>query len=229
MGDAPALAAVETAGAHPAAADRMMQGDFTKLSTAGSQAFDDVALARLAIFDGHPAKAATLIASAQSAFDRAATDRTAFVKAEDALQAPTSLRTMPARDATGYAAPTTWIPVAQGFVVNETLAPSKDTAAAVDKANQAVAANRRADAVEALKVAKVSAVDTVALAPLQASLGAIHRASQLVSAADYYGASQALRGLEDSVRYDTVDVTGTPKAAAQTQAANTPEGDHVRP
>ena len=226
---APALAAIEATGAHATTESHTAQRDFSKLSSAGAEAFDDVALARLAIFDGHPAKAATLIASAQMAFDRAATDRTAFVKAEDALQPPSSLRSTFGPVSTANATPTTWIPVAEGFVVNEALAPSKETARAVDKANQSIKSNSSSDAMRALKVAKVSAVDTVALAPLQASLSDIHRASQLASAADYYGASQSLRSLEDSIRYDTVDISGAPKTVVQTQAANTPSGDHVKP
>ncbi len=226
---APALAAIEATGAHATAGDRTAQRDFLGLSSAGAEAFDDVALARLAIFDGHPVKAETLIASAQMAFDRAATDRTAFIKAENALQPPSSLRSTSGPVSTASATRITWIPVAEGFVVNETLAPSRETARAVDKANQSIKSQSSSDAMKALKVAKVSAVDTVALAPLQASLSNIHRASQLASAADYYGASQSLRSLEDSIRYDTVDVSGTPKTSAQTQAANTPSGDHVKP
>lgn len=215
------------------------QRDFTRLSVAGEKAFDDVALARLAIFDGHPDRATSLIAQAEAGFQRASTDQTAFSKAEAALQPPASLRSTaaPSSDAS---TPRTWIPVSENFVVNETLAPPAGTAAAVGKANASLKNNRRDEAFEALKVARVSALDTVGLAPLDASMADIHRASQLAAAADYYGASQSLRLLEDGVRYDTVDVTGTPHPTSQNTASAgaapamaseagdaAPAGDHV--
>jgi hypothetical protein len=218
---APAVADTTAASGNGAA-----QQDFTKLSTAGAQAFDDVALARLAIFDGHPARAATLIEAAVTAFDRAAVDHTAFAKAENALNPPTSLR-RPPTDGVTPGTPTTWIPVGEGFAVSETLAPAKATASALETANHSLKAGEQPGAVQKLKVAKVSAVATVALAPLQASQDDLHRASQLANASDYYGASQALRALEDGVRYDVIDATGKPAPAAQT--ANAQSGDHTHP
>ncbi len=182
--------------------DAATRQDLTHLSVAGSKAFDDVALARQAIFDGQPARAGQLIASAETAFDRARADRTVFVEAEDRLNPPASLRHPVAAGEGGT--PTAWIPVAESFVLNETLAPPHDAAGPVEKANASLRANRRQDAFETLKVAHVSAVDTVALAPLDRSLAALHRADELMAGGDYYGASQALRALEDGIRYDAL-------------------------
>ena len=87
----PGIAATVTGSSAPVRTDRATQRDFNKLSVAGAKAFDDVVLARLAIFDGHPATATTLIQQAQAGFDLAANDKTTFNKAENALQPPSSM------------------------------------------------------------------------------------------------------------------------------------------
>ncbi len=207
-----ALAALVTGPALAASADdasrsdQTTRHDFSTLSRAGSLAFDDAALARLAIFDGHPSKAATLIANAETEFNRADIDQTAFIKAEDALNPPSSMRSSSASGQAGQ--PTVWLPVAEGFVLSETLVPPAGTDQTLDKANASLRANQRRQAIETLKVAHVSAIDTVALAPLDETRADLHRASQLVAAGDYYGAGQALRALEQRVRYDSVSVPG---------------------
>ena len=224
----PGLAATVSAGAdamHSTAATRQ---DFTRLSTAGAKAFDDVGMARLAIFDGNPARAQHLLASAETAFGQAATDRTTFVKAEDHLMPPASLH-QAAASGSDAGTPKAWIPVAESFVLDETLAAPRDAANTVAKADASLHANRRQGAAEMLRVAHIGAIDTVALAPLDASTSDLHRAAELMTAGDYYGANQSLRALEDGVRYDTVDASGKPGGPVAVSDANQPAGDHIRP
>ncbi|WP_420852559.1 YfdX family protein [Paraburkholderia terrae] len=59
-----------------------------RLSSKGSQAFTDVALARAAIFNGHTTEARKLITAAQADLTSAAKDDTAVTKAESQLTAP---------------------------------------------------------------------------------------------------------------------------------------------
>ena len=223
----PGLAASASADpGHPTAATRQ---DFKRLSTAGARAYDDVGLARLAIFEGNPPRAEHLVAAAEAAFGQAATDRATFVKAEDRLVAPASMHQAAAAPGADASTPKAWIPVAETFVLDETLAAPPNSANAVAKADASLHANRRQDAIRMLHVAHVSALDTVALAPLDASVSDTHRAAELMTAGDYYGANQSLRAVEDGVRYDTVDVNSKPDSTIAMSGGNAPAGDHIRP
>ncbi len=65
--------------------DKTADKDAGKLSMDGAQGYQDVALARLAIFDGRTADAKKFADAADTAFGKAKADRTVFIKAEDAL------------------------------------------------------------------------------------------------------------------------------------------------
>jgi len=62
--------------------------DFSKLSADGSKAFQDLTLARVAIFDGRTDDAKKYIQQAETAFDKAKTDEAVFTKAEADLKPP---------------------------------------------------------------------------------------------------------------------------------------------
>ncbi|WP_116120003.1 YfdX family protein [Paraburkholderia sp. BL6669N2] len=57
----------------------------------GSQAFEDIQQARLAIFSGRPAQATKLVKEAQASMKAAQADDTAFLKAESDLRTPPSM------------------------------------------------------------------------------------------------------------------------------------------
>ncbi len=73
------------------AAQRAVDQDVGKLSKDGAQAFRDMHLARIAIFDADPSQAKSLIAKAQSALTKAKTDDAVFLKAESELKTPADL------------------------------------------------------------------------------------------------------------------------------------------
>lgn len=76
---------------HESAAQRAVDQDVGKLSKDGAQAFRDMHLARIAIFDADPAQAKSLIAKAQAALTKAKTDDAVFTKAESELTTPADL------------------------------------------------------------------------------------------------------------------------------------------
>jgi Skp family chaperone for outer membrane proteins len=65
--------------------------DMGRLSAKGSQAFDEIRQARLAIFSGRPAQATKLLKEAQASMKAAQADNTAFLKAESDLKTPLSM------------------------------------------------------------------------------------------------------------------------------------------
>lgn len=60
--------------------------DYARLSIDGAHAFQDIGLARLAIFEGKPAMAVKLVSDAQQSIGRAKRDDTVFMKAEGELK-----------------------------------------------------------------------------------------------------------------------------------------------
>lgn len=75
------------------AAQRAVDQDVGKLSKDGAQAFRDMHLARIAIFDADPSQAKSLIAKAQAALTKAKTDDAVFLKAESELKTPADMAT----------------------------------------------------------------------------------------------------------------------------------------
>jgi hypothetical protein len=74
--------------AESATSAKVAEKDFGRLSADGMSAFEDIHLARMAIFDGHTDEAAKLVADAKTSLAKAKADGAAFSKAESALRMP---------------------------------------------------------------------------------------------------------------------------------------------
>ena len=262
---AAALAASTLLAGAAAAADQAAQPDRTaphvtgalqkqaaaeagKLSTDGIDAYRDVHLARLAIYEAKPEQARMFVSHAQSALEKSKTDSTAFTKAEADLKPPSGMRTAatmaggapagdaamgqagakdtpPAKAGTPRATDSvTWLPVdAQLVLADDFVARTKDQSAAIDEANHKLRAGDRTGAVDRLKLAGVDVDFTMAVVPLVKTTQDVDQAAKLIADGQYYQANVALKQVEDGVRFDTIDVTTVPKAAA----APKPEAGHA--
>jgi hypothetical protein len=191
--------------------------DFTKLSAEGLKAFQDVRLARVAIFDGNTQEATTDLNNAKAAIAKAKTDDTVFMKAEADLKPPAGMTNPPADKASSGATKTAWIPINGALTLDEDYTESPTKAAGVAKANEQLKKGDAKEAVNQLKLAEIDAVFVTEVAPLDKSTSGIDQAAQLIDSGKYFQANQALKAVEDGVRYDAVDVTGVPqKTASQT-------------
>ena len=228
----------------PSTQDKAVDKDAGKLSVDGAQGFRDVALARLAIFDGKTADAKKFVDAADAAFGKAKTDRTVFVKAESALMPPDTQsdngnaaakgasNAVPSSQANAAppagsanngapkgiqnadtATPKAWLPVDGEISVNEDFSANPTKAAAVSDANKSLAKGDRKGAMEKLKLAQVDLDYVLAVVPLNQTINDVHQAATLVDGGKFYEASQQLRQVQDSTRYDMVDVVGTPGAS----------------
>ncbi|MGA7807499.1 YfdX family protein, partial [Bradyrhizobium sp.] len=108
-GSAAAGASQPTAGAQDAGRE------LGKLSTDGRKAFQDVRLARLAIFDGQTDQAKKYVDEAKASMAKAKTDDTAFTKAEASLKPPAGVSQPTATPGgadkpTPSTTPTAWLP-----------------------------------------------------------------------------------------------------------------------
>jgi hypothetical protein len=186
--------------------------DMGKLSSKGNQAFQQIELARLAIFNGHASEATRLVKEAQQSLKIAQTDDTAFVKAENDLKVPpTAAAPRGASSATRSAEPTTWLPVGADVTITDSLTQSPAKSKAIASANEHLKKGKREAALSALKVANINVAYTMELVPLKQTMTDINQAASLLAQNKYYEANQALKQVVDSVRYDWVDLDAIPQ------------------
>ncbi|SES40970.1 YfdX family protein [Rhizobium sp. NFR03] len=184
-----------------------------RLSTDGATAFRDIRLARIAIFDAEPGKAKSLIEKAQASLKAAKADDTAYLKADgDLVAAPRSVNTAkPDANPTPTPKPAgeeiAWLPIDGQLVLGEDLVSTPKKQAAVKKANQHLQAGDRKTATETLKAADIDVSFTMAVVPLDKTITTAGDAASLIKEGKYYEANAELKQLEDSVRFDTLDVT----------------------
>ena len=220
--------------APPATQQAALAKDAGKLSADGTRAYNDVALTRLAIFDGRVADAKKYIDEADADFGKAKTDDSVFLKAEADLKSPDGSAATDKADTSDKAAdvadanaakqeksakvydtstPKRWLPVDAEMTVAEDFSANPTKAAAVADANKSLAKGDKQGAMAKLKLAEVDMTYIMAVVPLDQTLADVHQAAQLVDGGKYYEASQLLRHVQDSTRYDLLDASGVPGKA----------------
>jgi len=209
----------------PTPQETSANGDFRKLSADGSNAFQDLTLTRLAIFDGRVDDAKKYIKQAETAFDRAKTDKAVFTKAEADLRPP-SAKTAPSNQTVGAAPPATnptdskstdqlkkpiaWLPVGGAISINEDFTGNPAKTAAVAEANKHLKNGDRNEALEKLKLADVDIDVTLAVVPLEQTIDDVHQAASLINDGKYYEASQQLNQAQNGERFEVTSATDTP-------------------
>jgi hypothetical protein len=187
--------------------------DVARLSKDGYAAIRDISQARLAIFNGQTAQAKTFTNEAQTGFEKAKSDDTAFTKAESDLRAPSG-KTQPGSGASASITPTAWIPVDGSLTLGEDYIDTPEKSAGVAKANEQLKKGDHQHAMETLKLANIDVSFVAEVAAVDKTMTGIQKAAQLIDAGKYYEANQALKGVEDGFRFDVTDVDSAPKGAA---------------
>ncbi|MDN7352818.1 YfdX family protein [Acetobacter senegalensis] len=213
---AAAAAASSGAPAAPSPANAQLANlaaqDFGRLSVDGNTAFEELSLARQAIYDGDLDTAKKLIASAQTALETAKADNTAFQKAEDELM-PTKTRQQPPRPLASTGKQVAWLPIDGELVLDETVEPTPEKSAALAAANRHLKAGNTARASEVLRVSSVDADYIIAAVPLEQTRNDVAQAAKFIKS-NPYKASEALRDAENAVRYASVDIQGAGQQSA---------------
>lgn len=180
------------------------------LSVDGQKAIQDVLVARDLLAQGKTDAAIPPIYDAQKRFVAAQKDNRRFFAAEDQLQpAPQHPASATHKPTTGAI---TWIPVGGEFIVTETLAPAKKTAA--QQANQALKAGQNTQAQQSLQVVGEDADFIIALAPLEQTKSTLYRARVLTEGRQAAQAKEALDQLLDSIVFVSDDFIDQPANAA---------------
>ena len=225
------------------AQQKTAEKDFGKLSKDGSRAFQDLALTRLAIFDGRTGEAKKFVGEADTAFGKAQSDDTVFTKAEGDLKSAQGVNeqgrsatsgtdqsasasnennagTQSAANASESGSnaedmkkPIKWLPVDGEITINDNFTANPTKAAAVADANKSLAKGDRKGALDKLKLADVDLDIVLAVVPVNQTVKDVHQASQMVNDGKFYEASQLLRKVQDSARFDVADVVGVPKGS----------------
>jgi YfdX protein len=240
LGSGVALAAEQpnagsAAGAtQPMAATQNANKELGKLSADGRKAFQEVRLARLAIFDGQTDQAKKYADEAKASITKAKTDDTAFMKAEAALKPPAGVSQRSATEGAGdkpmqSTTPTAWLPVDGGLTLGEDFVATPAKAAGVAKANDQLKKGDHKQAMETLKLAEINVALVMEVAPLDKTISAIDTAAQLIDSGKYYEGNQALKGVEEGIRYDVADANSGPEKASSTSDKAAPTVGSAKP
>ena len=210
-----------------------MLKDFNKLSADGARAYQDLTLARLAIFDGRAADAKKYVDDADTGFNKAKTDESVFTQAEATMRthmtqnngssdsndktADASSDAKTGNASNGSASngndvnkPVAWLPVDGAISINEDFTAKPEKAKAVQDANQSLAQGDKKGAMEKLKLADVDTTVTIAVVPLQQTIEDVDQAKQLIESGKYYEGSQKLRAVQNATVITVADTVGTP-------------------
>jgi hypothetical protein len=201
--------------------------DIGKLSKDGAQAFRDMHLARVAIFDAAPTQAKDFIGKAKSALSKAKTDDAVFNKAEADLKTPADMTrashtaTTPADKTPSGAEKTAWLPVDAQLTLGEDFQAIPAKAAAVTEANKSLMKGDKRAALEKLKLADVDVNFVMAVLPLDRTTADVDQAVTLIDQGKYYEANAVLKTAEDRMRFDVIDAVSVPQKAAHAANAKT--------
>jgi hypothetical protein len=213
-GTAHAADQTDTKMAPPSQATTTANRDFGKLSHDGFAALRDIRLARLAIFDGNTSDAKQDIDQASDSLQKAESDDSVFIKAESDLKTPDGMAPHATDTSSGKAPPNTtpvkWLPVDGAFTLGEDYVATPEKSAAIGKADAQIKQGNHDEAMDALKLAHVNVVFDVEVAPLDKTIAGVNQAKQLVDNGKYFEANQALKNVEDGMRYDVEDFVGMP-------------------
>jgi YfdX protein len=195
--------------------------DETKLSKDGAEAFRDLQMARMAIYEANPDLAKKSINEASDAMAKAQSDSTAFIKAEADLKTRPGAKEAKSDTTTKPSAtPIAWLPIDGELTLGENFVATPEKAAAVAEANKRLSAGDRKTAIEKLKLANVDVFFTIAVVPLEQTVTEIAKARELIDGGKYYEANAVMKKATDSVRYDTVAAQATPQATDSSKPAS---------
>ncbi|RFC62540.1 hypothetical protein DYI37_14900 [Fulvimarina endophytica] len=216
--------------------DMTVSKDFQKLSEDGVQAFRNVQMARVAIFDGKTDMATKLVDQAVQQLQSAKTDGSAFEKAHSELvtmdakahpadtaktsdTAKTATQSADASKTSASGDTQVWLPIDGQVILGADYQVSDTNNAAVTKANAAMKAGDAQGAKEQLKLAGVDVDFAVAMVPLDQTIQDVQQAQNDLKADKYYEANLELKKVSDNVVVAEMDAVGVPDSGSKTANA----------
>jgi hypothetical protein len=192
--------------------------DFGKLSQDGFNALRDIRLTRLAIFDGDVSQAKQDIDNASESLQKAQSADSIYTKAEADLKTPAGMTEQNKTNEPASTTPIKWLPVDGAFALGEDYVATPEKTKAVSNADAQMKQGDHDKAMDTLKLAHVNVVFDVEVAPLEKTIAGVDKAKQLIDNGQYFEANQALKSVENGMRYDVQDFIGLPQAKKTAQS-----------
>ncbi len=189
---------------------KVAETDFGRLSVDGMSAFENIHLARMAIFDGNTDQAAKFVIDAKTSLANAKRDGAVFLRAEADLRTPSQAPVGRDKDGT----PVLWIPIDSRIDIGETFQPTAEKSAAIITVRKHLMKGEGGKALDVVRSAGLDVDYTLAVAPLEKSIADVDDAEKRIAMGDYYGASQALRHAEAGIRLDEIDDVANVKSGS---------------
>ncbi len=150
--------------------------------------------ARMALFDNDMDVAKAEVTKATKALTEGETDLTALHVA-DTEKTDTKAE---------------YLPFDMSMMLSSTFQPTKESKAALEKANAQMQGGDQDSAIETLRIASVDLNISAALLPDASSMETLKQASKLIDDRDYFEANLALKSIEDSVIVRTFGIDAIP-------------------
>jgi hypothetical protein len=160
-------------------------------------AIRSIQAARMAIFNGTPDMASTLVADAARYFDDAS-----------AKLAGLGVGGAQGKDATTY------VPFEMAMGLAEDYVPTADDADALQQANDHLARGDQKRAADILANADIGVTVTAAMVPIDGSVTRVKDAAALIGEGKYYEANLALKAIEDSIVVEAYAIDAVPAQGA---------------
>jgi hypothetical protein len=169
-----------------------------KLSEEGYIALRAVRGARIAIFNGDPAAAKTMVDDAVKLVGQAEKTAKDFVGRSN-------------QSGTSEANAEEWIPVDGSITLGEDFTMTDKKKEGIAKANELLKKGKTSEAVAKLKETDIDVSYTRVMLPLNAAAQRLQKAQTLMNDDKFYEANLALKGVEESAVVDTVALIDVPK------------------
>jgi hypothetical protein len=174
-----------------------------QVSKDGFLAMRAVRDARLAIFDGRPDEAKSLVADAETALAEAEKDAPNYtVKAEFNLGDKSTTEERSGK--------VDWVPIDASLSLVDNFVMTPEKREHIQKANEHIAAGDTQKAVEELKQGEVDINFVQFLMPLQATKRHVDQANTLLGDGKYYEANLALKAAEDGMVTSSTSMLAPP-------------------
>lgn len=199
----PETAAVAAAPAHTDQAKPDVQA-LLNFSKDGNTAVRQINGARIAIFNGDPKLAASLINQAKESVAKAAKDAPTFkinvTTSVDGKKVGTTSETDKAD----------MVPVDGQILLSDDYVPTPEKQAHIKKANENFKNHKNKEALDELRLAEINVTYNRYLLPMATTAKYLDQASTLMDEHKYYEANLALKSIIDSLSVDSVQLNEAP-------------------
>jgi hypothetical protein len=154
--------------------------------------------ARIAIFNGDPAAAKTMVDDAAKLVGQAEKTAKDYVGRSN-------------QSGASEANPEEWIPVDGSITLGEDFTMTDKKKESIAKANELLKQGKASEAVAKLKETDIDVSYTRVMLPLSVASQRLAKAQSLLNDGKYYEANLALKGVEESAVVDTVALIDVPK------------------